>query len=66
MRAVRVHALTGPAGLCVDELEAPTPGAGEVAIDVRAAGVNFPEVLLSYGRYQFKPALPFKIGRAHV
>lgn len=59
MRAVRCHTLSGPSGLQVDELDAPTPGAGEVAIDVRAAGVNFPEVLLSYGKYQFKPPTPF-------
>lgn len=59
MRAVRCHALSGPSGLRVDTLDAPTPGAGEVAIDVRAAGVNFPEVLLSYGKYQFKPPTPF-------
>jgi len=59
MRAVRIHELTGPAGLRVDEVEAPTPGAGEVAIDVKAAGINFPEVLLAYGKYQFKPPPPF-------
>lgn len=62
MRAVRVHALVGPAGLRLDEVETPTPGPGEVAIDVRAAGVNFPEVLLSYGKYQFKPSIPFVPG----
>ncbi|MEZ4394035.1 MAG: NADPH:quinone oxidoreductase family protein [Polyangiales bacterium] len=59
MRAVRCHALGGPSSLQVDALDDPTPGAGEVAIDVRAAGVNFPEVLLSYGKYQFKPPTPF-------
>ena len=31
-------------------------------IDVRAAGVNFPDVLLSYGKYQFKPPPPFVPG----
>jgi NADPH2:quinone reductase len=59
MRAVRCHELIGPKGLRVDELEAPKPSEGEVLIDVRAAGVNFPEVLLSYGKYQFKPEPPF-------
>jgi NADPH2:quinone reductase len=59
MRAVRCHELIGPRGLRVDELEPPVAGAGEVLIDVRAAGVNFPEVLLSYGKYQFKPPPPF-------
>jgi NADPH2:quinone reductase len=59
MRAVRCHELTGPGSLRVDDLSEPRPGAGEVLIDVRAAGVNFPDVLLSYGKYQFKPAPPF-------
>ncbi len=62
MRAVRCHELVGPAGLRVDEVEAPTAGAGEVLVEVRAAGVNFPEVLLSYGKYQFKPPTPFVPG----
>lgn len=59
MRAVRCHELVGPKGLRVDTLEDPIPGEGEVLIDVRAAGVNFPEVLLSYGKYQLKPEPPF-------
>ncbi|MFT3767679.1 MAG: NADPH:quinone oxidoreductase family protein [Minicystis sp.] len=59
MRAVRCHDLTGPSGLRVDDLPDPSPGPGEVLLDVRAAGVNFPDVLLSYGKYQFKPAPPF-------
>jgi NADPH2:quinone reductase len=59
MRAVRCHELTGPDNLRVDDLPEPVPGAGEVLIDVRAAGVNFPDVLLSWGKYQFKPAPPF-------
>jgi NADPH2:quinone reductase len=62
MRAVRIHELVGPTGLRVDEIEPPNVGGGDVAIDVRAAGVNFPEVLLSYGRYQFKPPPPFVPG----
>ncbi len=59
MRAIRVHEQIGPKGLRVDDIETPSPGAGEVRVDVRAAGVNFPEVLLSYGKYQFKPEVPF-------
>lgn len=62
MRAVRIHELTGPGGLRVDDIEVPKPGPGEVAIVVRAAGVNFPEVLLSYGKYQLRPVLPFVPG----
>jgi len=62
MRAVRCHELSGPSGLRVDDLPDPTPAAGEVRIDVRAAGVNFPDVLLSYGKYQFRPTPPFVPG----
>jgi NADPH2:quinone reductase len=59
MRAIRCHELTGPASLKLDELPDPTPDTSEVVIDVRAAGVNFPDVLLTLGKYQFKPAPPF-------
>ncbi|MBX3263782.1 MAG: NADPH:quinone oxidoreductase family protein [Labilithrix sp.] len=62
MRAVRCHELEGPSGLRVDEVADPEPGAGEVLVDVKAAGLNFPDVLLSYGKYQFKPATPFTLG----
>ncbi|MBL9108869.1 MAG: NADPH:quinone oxidoreductase family protein [Myxococcales bacterium] len=62
MRAVLCSTLTGPDALTVGELPAPSPGPGEVAVDVRAAGLNFPDVLLSYGKYQFKPTPPFVPG----
>ena len=62
MRAVRIHELVGPAGLRIDEVAPPVPGVGEVLIDVRACGVNFPDVLLTRGLYQFKPAQPFAPG----
>ncbi len=62
MRAVRCHDLLGPSGLRVDELPEPEPGPGEVLLDVRAAGVNFPDVLLTYGKYQFRPPPPFVPG----
>ena len=62
MRAVICPVLEGPKSLRVEELPEPKCGRGEVTIDVRAAGVNFPDVLLSYGKYQFKPAPPFVPG----
>lgn len=62
MRAVRQHQLTGPSGLRVDELPEPSPSAGEVLVEVHAGALNFPDVLLSYGKYQFKPEPPFVPG----
>jgi len=59
MKAVRIHDLTGPSGLRVDDVEAPLPAQGEIQITVQAAGINFPDVLLSHGKYQFKPDVPF-------
>ncbi|MBV9438599.1 MAG: NADPH:quinone oxidoreductase family protein [Candidatus Eremiobacteraeota bacterium] len=63
MRALRVERLDGPAALVLrDDIEAPAPGPGEIAYAVHAAGVNFPDVLMSQGRYQHKPRLPFTLG----
>jgi len=62
MRAVRVHDLSGPAALRVDDVPEPTALAGQVLVDVHAAGVNFPDVLLTRGQYQFKPTPPFTPG----
>ncbi|MDB4961366.1 MAG: putative Zn-dependent oxidoreductase [Myxococcales bacterium] len=62
MRAVRVHELTGPASLRVDEVPDPSVSAGQVLIEVKACGVNFPDVLLTKGMYQFKPTPPFSPG----
>ncbi len=59
MRALRFHELSGPDGLHVDELPTPVPGRGEVRVRTRAAGLNFPDVLLGRGKYQFKPEPPF-------
>ncbi len=62
MRAVRIHQLTGPSGLVVDEVTDPTAGPGQVVIAVEAAGVNFPDLLITYGKYQFRPTPPFSPG----
>jgi NADPH2:quinone reductase len=63
MRAVRCHELTGPAALRVDDdVPEPKPSGGQVVIDVAAAGVNFPDLLLTRGLYQFKPTPPFSPG----
>lgn len=51
-----------PDTLTVEELPEPQPTAGQVSIDVQAAGVNFPDVLIIQNKYQFKPELPFTPG----
>jgi len=53
----------GPASqLSVMEVDDPVAAAGEVVVDVVAAGLNFPDTLIIEGRYQFKPDLPFVPG----
>jgi NADPH2:quinone reductase len=59
MRAVSVAYLDGPDAAQVAEVEDPQPSPGEVLIDVYAAGVSFPDLLLCRGQYQIKPELPF-------
>ncbi|MEQ8700265.1 MAG: alcohol dehydrogenase catalytic domain-containing protein, partial [Bauldia litoralis] len=61
MRAVVCDALGEP--LAVREIDdPPAPGAGQVRLRVRAAGVNFPDLLMVKGQYQEKPPLPFVPG----
>lgn len=62
MRAQIVRELGTPATLTLEELSALTPGAGQVLIDMEAAGVNFPDGLIVAGTYQTKPELPFVPG----
>ena len=59
MKAVRCHAFGPPESLVVEELPALHPQAGEVLLDVNAAAVNYPDVLIIQGKYQMKPELPF-------
>ncbi len=61
MRAAQVTRLDGPSGIEVVDLPEPE-GVGRVVIDVAAAGVCFPDVLLTRGQYQVKPELPFVPG----
>jgi len=45
-----------------DEVERPTPAEGQLLVRVRAAGLNFPDVLMTKGQYQERPPLPFTPG----
>jgi NADPH2:quinone reductase len=60
MRALVVEKLAPDyAGCVLKEIETPKPGPGEVRVKVRAASVNFPDLLMTRGEYQHKPPLPF-------
>ena len=62
MRAVLISELSGPNAVMVHEVARPDPGPDDVLIRVRSAGVSFPEVLQSRGKYQLQPDLPFVPG----
>ncbi len=62
MKAMLCREWCGPDDLKLEEVASPEPGAGEVRIDVHCAGVNFPDLLMIAGKYQFKPPFPFSPG----
>ena len=62
MQAWFCETLSGPDGLLWKDVPTPQPGPGEVRIAIRAASLNFPDILIVQGKYQFKPALPFVPG----
>lgn len=62
MRAIRCNQYGPPDTLSIEELPDLVPGAGQVVIDVKAAAVNFPDVLIIENKYQVKPQLPFTPG----
>ena len=62
MKALLSKAPGGTDTLVLEEIESPTPGKGEVVIDVKAIGVNFPDTLIIQDLYQFKPERPFSPG----
>jgi NADPH2:quinone reductase len=62
VKALVCRSLDGVDSLAVGELPSPEPARGEVVIAVQSAGVNFPDVLIVQGKYQFKAPLPFAPG----
>ena len=62
MRAVLSKAVGGPDSLVVEEVMDPTPKPGEVVIEVKAVGINYPDTLIIEDRYQFRPERPFSPG----
>jgi len=62
MKALLSHEAGGPETLRLTDLAEPSPGPGELLVRVRAAAVNYPDVLIIEDKYQFKPPRPFAPG----
>lgn len=59
MKAIRAHAFGGPEVLQLDEVDDPRAGAGDVVVEVRAAGVNPADTYMRNGTYAIVPELPY-------
>ncbi len=62
MRALVCKEYGTPDKLVVEEIEDPVPGEGQILVAVKAAGINFGDVLTIAGKYQVKPPTPFVPG----
>jgi len=62
MKAIQCLQYGLPDSLVLAEVSIPTIKSEEVLIQVKACGVNFPDVLIIQNKYQFKPTLPFSPG----
>jgi len=62
LKAIVCHEYGSPDNLTLDERATPVPGNGEILIEVKAAGINFPDLLTIEGKYQVRPPLPFVPG----
>jgi NADPH2:quinone reductase len=59
MKAALCKSLDGPDGIAIEDVAEPAAAPGEVVVRVRAAALNFFDTLITRGKYQSKPALPF-------
>ena len=62
MKALLSKAVGGPETLVLEDMPSPTARANQAVIQVKACGVNYPDVLIIEDNYQFKPARPFAPG----
>lgn len=62
MKAVLCKSLSGPGGLEIADIAEPEPGRGEILLDVSAVALNFFDTLITRGKYQYRPELPFSPG----
>ena len=62
MKAVLCKAFGPPETLVVEDIAPSDPGEGQVAVQIKACSINFPDTLIIEGKYQFKPEMPFSPG----
>ncbi len=62
MKALLCKAYGAPDSLVLEDVPTPKPGPNQLLVSVKAAGVNFPDVLIIQGKYQYKPQMPFSPG----
>ena len=62
MRALVCKEYGPPEALVIEEHDDPSPGKGQILVDIAAAGINFPDVLAIAGKYQVKTPTPFVPG----
>lgn len=62
MKAVLCKQYGPPESLVVEDIAPLKAGKGQVVVDVKACGINFPDTLIIQGKYQFKPDMPFSPG----
>ncbi|MFN3910605.1 NADPH:quinone oxidoreductase family protein [Hyphomonas sp.] len=63
MKALVCHELLSDyAGVALEERPIPEPGPSEIRVRIKAASLNFPDLLMTEGKYQLKPELPFVLG----
>lgn len=62
MRALVCREYGPPESLVIEEHDDPVPGQSQVLVDIEAAGINFPDVLVIAGKYQVKIPTPFVPG----
>ena len=58
-KAAICTALTGPDSIKIEEKQQVALEPGQIRVAVKAAGLNFPDLLMTYGKYQFRPDAPF-------
>jgi NADPH2:quinone reductase len=67
MKALLCRVLSEDIGSAqIEDVELPPLGASDIRVRVRAASVNFPDILMIQGKYQHRPELPFVVGGEHA